>query len=180
MRPRGSLVRVLGVGFGLAVTVGNTIAAGILRTPGDVAASFPDPVLFVGVWVIGALYALLGANAVAELRPGRTGNEVLGASLDRMRREGIDGTVYSHPVGMHGHGAGPLIGLWDRQEGVAGRGDVPIRKDSWYSTELQVTSPVPEWGGQGVRVAQEEEIRIDSAGRRHWILPRQERCHLIQ
>ena len=42
---------------------------------------------------------------VAELRPGRTGNEVLRASLERMRREGIDGTVYSHPVGMHGHGA---------------------------------------------------------------------------
>ncbi len=67
MRPSGSLVRVLGVGFGLAVTVGNTIAAGILRTPGDVAASFPDPLLFVGIWVVGALYALLGANAIAEL-----------------------------------------------------------------------------------------------------------------
>jgi len=67
VRPRGSLVRVLGVGFGLAVTVGNTIAAGILRTPGDVASYFPDPVLFVGVWVVGAVYALLGANAVAEL-----------------------------------------------------------------------------------------------------------------
>jgi basic amino acid/polyamine antiporter, APA family len=64
---RGSLVRVLGVSFGLAVTVGNTIAAGILRTPGDVAASFPDPVLFIGIWVVGALYALLGANAIAEL-----------------------------------------------------------------------------------------------------------------
>jgi basic amino acid/polyamine antiporter, APA family len=64
---RGTLVRVLGVSFGLAVTVGNTIAAGILRTPGDVAASFPDPVFFVGIWIVGALYALLGANAIAEL-----------------------------------------------------------------------------------------------------------------
>jgi basic amino acid/polyamine antiporter, APA family len=58
---------VLGVSFGLAVTVGNTIAAGILRTPGDVASYFPDPLLFVGIWVIGAVYALLGANAIAEL-----------------------------------------------------------------------------------------------------------------
>jgi basic amino acid/polyamine antiporter, APA family len=64
---RGTLVRVLGVSFGLAVTVGNTIAAGILRTPGDVAAYFPDPLLFVGIWVIGAVYALLGANAISEL-----------------------------------------------------------------------------------------------------------------
>jgi basic amino acid/polyamine antiporter, APA family len=67
VRPRGSLLRVLGVGFGLAVTVGNTIAAGILRTPGDVASYFPDPLLFVGIWLVGALYALLGANAIAEL-----------------------------------------------------------------------------------------------------------------
>jgi basic amino acid/polyamine antiporter, APA family len=67
VKASGSLVRVLGVGFGLAVTIGNTIAAGILRTPGDVAASFPDPLLFVGIWVVGALYALLGANAIAEL-----------------------------------------------------------------------------------------------------------------
>src|SRR5918997_394104 len=64
---RGTLVRVLGVSFGLAVTVGNTIAAGILRTPGDVASYFPDPLLFVGVWVVGAFYTLLGANAIAEL-----------------------------------------------------------------------------------------------------------------
>ncbi len=62
-----SLVRAFGVGFGLAVTIGNTIAAGILRTPGDVATSFPEPVLFVGIWLLGAAYAFLGANAVAEL-----------------------------------------------------------------------------------------------------------------
>ena len=61
------LVRVLGVGFGLAVTIGNTIAAGILRTPGDVAASFPEPALVVGIWLLGAAYAFLGANAIAEL-----------------------------------------------------------------------------------------------------------------
>jgi APA family basic amino acid/polyamine antiporter len=62
-----SLVRVLGVGFGLAVTIGNTVAAGILRTPGDVATSFPEPALFVGIWLLGAAYAFLGANAIAEL-----------------------------------------------------------------------------------------------------------------
>src|SRR3712207_6225475 len=58
---------------------------------------------------------------VAELRTGRTGNEVLRASLERMRRDGIDGTVYSHPVGMHGHGAGPLIGLWRSEERRVGK-----------------------------------------------------------
>ena len=117
---------------------------------------------------------------VEEMRPGRTGNEALHATLARMRAAGLNGTVYTHPIGDHGHGAGPLIGLWDRQEGVPARGDVPIRPNSWFSTELQVTSPVPEWGGQEVRMAQEEEIRIDAAGQRHWILPRQEHLHLIR
>jgi len=66
-RPSGSLLRILGLAFGLAVTVGNTIGAGILRTPGDIASLLPSPWLFIGIWVVGALYALLGANALAEL-----------------------------------------------------------------------------------------------------------------
>lgn len=64
---RGGLLRVLGVGFGLAVIIGNTIGAGILRTPGDVARYLPYPALFLGVWVVGGLYALLGAFSLSEL-----------------------------------------------------------------------------------------------------------------
>ena len=63
----GRLLRVLGVGFGLAVIIGNTIGAGIFRTPGDIAAHLQSPWLFLAVWVIGGLYALLGAVALAEL-----------------------------------------------------------------------------------------------------------------
>ncbi len=65
--PTGKLLRVLGVAFGLAVTVGATIGMGILRTPGDVAAQLPSAWLFIGVWLIGGLYALLGTLQVAEL-----------------------------------------------------------------------------------------------------------------
>lgn len=61
------LLAVLGVVFGLSVTIGNTIGSGILRTPGLVAQLLPSPWLFIGVWIIGALYAALGANALAEL-----------------------------------------------------------------------------------------------------------------
>jgi len=64
---RGALLRVLGVGFGLAVTIGGTIGMGILRTPGEVAAQLPTPELFIGVWILGGVYALLGAISVAEL-----------------------------------------------------------------------------------------------------------------
>jgi basic amino acid/polyamine antiporter, APA family len=65
--PAGHLLQVLGVAFGLAVLVGNTIGMGILRTPGEVAARLPSVPLFMAVWVAGAVYALLGALTVAEL-----------------------------------------------------------------------------------------------------------------
>jgi basic amino acid/polyamine antiporter, APA family len=63
----GRLLRVLGVGFGIAVIIGNTIGAGIFRAPGSIAQNLPDPWLFLGVWIIGGLYALLGAVSLAEL-----------------------------------------------------------------------------------------------------------------
>lgn len=66
-RRSGRLLAILGVAFGISIIVGNSIGSGILRTPGEVARLLPSPVLFLGVWVIGALYAMLGANVLAEL-----------------------------------------------------------------------------------------------------------------
>jgi hypothetical protein len=77
-----------------------------------------------------------------------------------MKAAAINGTVYSHPIGLHGHGAGPLIGLWDYQDGVPGRGDAQVIPSMWFSIELQATTPVPEWGGQAVRMAQEEDAIV--------------------
>lgn len=65
--PARGLLRVLGVLFGATIIVGNTIAAGILRTPGDVASLLPSPAWFLGVWIAGGLYALCGAMTMAEL-----------------------------------------------------------------------------------------------------------------
>jgi len=115
-----------------------------------------------------------------EIKPGRTGNEILRSSLVRMRAAGIDGTVYSHPIGMNGHGAGPLIGLWDHQEGVPGRGDAPVIPAMWFSVELQATSPVPEWNGQRVSMALEEDMVIDAAGAKTWALRRQTEFHIVR
>ena len=117
---------------------------------------------------------------VSELRPGRTGNEVLASSRARMKAMGIDGTVYSHPIGVHGHGAGPLIGLWDYQDGVPGRGDGKVIPSMWYSIELQSTTPVPEWNNQPVRSAQEEDVIIDAAGNVRWALARQTKFWLVK
>ena len=65
--PDGRLLRVFGAAFGVAVAVGNTIGGGILRTPGQIAEYLPDPTLFMGVWLLGGLYAFLGAVSLAEL-----------------------------------------------------------------------------------------------------------------
>ncbi len=115
-----------------------------------------------------------------EMKPGRSGNEVLKSSLARIRAAGIKGTVYSHPIGDHGHGAGPLIGLWDRQEGVPGRGDVPLMPETWFSIELSARVPVPEWNNRDLWIGMEEDASLDAAGRASWINRRQSSYHLVR
>jgi Xaa-Pro aminopeptidase len=128
--------------------------------------------------------ALANANAMQdiameEIRPGRTGNEILGALLGRMKAKNITGTMYSHPIGMNGHGSGPLIGLWDYQDGVPGRGDAKVIPSMWYSIELQATTPVPEWDGQPVQMAQEEDMIIGADGKTRWAFKRQSELFLV-
>ncbi len=129
--------------------------------------------------------ALANANAMQdiameEIKPGRTGNEILKSVLDRMKGKGIDGTMYSHPIGLNGHGAGPLIGLWDYQDGVPGRGDATVIPSMWFSIELQATTPVPEWGGQPVRMAQEEDMVMGADGKPRWAIRRQDKLFLVR
>jgi hypothetical protein len=95
-----------------------------------------------------------------------------------MKAAGIQGSVYTHPIGDHGHGAGPLIGLWDRQESIPGRGDLNVLSDMWFSIELSATTKVPEWNDQELWVGQEEDVIVKENGTR-WVLPRQTTYHLI-
>jgi hypothetical protein len=127
----------------------------------------------------GAAAALRNSNRLQdilleEMVPGRTGNEVLRSTLERMRAEGLDGTMYTHPIGDHGHGAGPTIGLWDRQEGVPGRGDVPLRPNTWFSIELQATTPVPSGAASACGWRRRRRRTSTLHGERHWVLRRQE------
>jgi Xaa-Pro aminopeptidase len=101
---------------------------------------------------------------VGALAVGRTGNEVLATARAAAVAEGIQADVYSHPVGFHGHGAGPAIGQWDEQGGVPGAGDYPVHLDTVYALELAVRRPVPEWGGQCVRLALEQGIALTADG----------------
>ena len=132
----------------------------------------------------GLKQALANSNAMQtfameETRPGRTGNEILASVRQRMKAAGIDGTMYTHPIGMNGHGAGPLIGLWDYQDGVPDRGEARVIASMWFSIELQATTPVAEWGGQPVRMAQEEDMIVGADGRTRWALKRQDRLFLV-
>jgi Xaa-Pro aminopeptidase len=129
--------------------------------------------------------ALANANRLQDLlmermKPGRSGNEVLTDTLAAMKAEGINGSIYTHPIGDHGHGAGPLIGLWDRQQGVPGRGDVLVLPGTWFSIELAATTAVREWGGKELWVGAEEDAVIDEAGRASWVLKRQTEYHLVK
>ncbi len=117
---------------------------------------------------------------MAEMNPGRTGNETLSAALAAMKAAGIEGTIYTHPVGDHGHAAGPLIGLWDNQKGVPHRGELKLRPATWFSIELESVSPIPEWGGRKLSCRQEEDAYLDDRGERHWVFRRQERFHLVR
>lgn len=113
-----------------------------------------------------------------HMKIGRTGNEVLEATLNESRIFGINTQIYSHPLGFHGHAAGPTIGLWDKQDGVPGKGDYPIYDNTAYSIEMNIRRAVQEWDGQEVRIALEEDA-IMQAGNMRWLDGRQESLHLI-
>ena len=114
-----------------------------------------------------------------KMEVGLTGNEILSAARAQMASEGVRGTIYNHPIGDHGHGAGPLIGRWDAQEGVPVRGDIPLRASTWHSIELQARFPIPEWGGKEASCRQEEEVFVDENGDRNWVFRRQTSFHLV-
>ncbi|MBN9385186.1 MAG: M24 family metallopeptidase [Chitinophagaceae bacterium] len=114
----------------------------------------------------------------AAFSEGRTGNQILAAALARASLEGIQGAIYTHPIGYHGHGAGPAIGLWDRQGGVSGSGDFPMHNRTAYSVELNAVSEVPEWK-KAVKIMLEEDGYFDEKGFRY-INGRQREMFLIR
>jgi Xaa-Pro aminopeptidase len=98
---------------------------------------------------------------------GRTGNQILRMSLDQAKAEGLRPSIYTHPIGYHGHAAGPTIGMWDKQGGVPGSGDYPLYPNTAYAIELNVTESIPEWGGMDVRIMLEEDAWFDGVSVRY-------------
>jgi Xaa-Pro aminopeptidase len=128
---------------------------------------------------------LKAANTLQDLtmkfaRVGETGNNALRDARAAAIKAGIVPSIYCHPVGYHGHAAGPPIGMTDYQEGVPIRGDYPFVPYTWHSIELNATHKVPEWGGQAVRFALEEDAAIMADGKWDWIDGRQTEFYLIK
>jgi Xaa-Pro aminopeptidase len=98
-------------------------------------------------------------------KPGLSGNELLKNILTRARDEGLPNPrVYSHSLGLFLHEPGPLIGLPWEQESCAGRGDVKLEYNTTFTMELSVSGPVPEWDGQEIRMALEEDVVFTREG----------------
>jgi len=110
---------------------------------------------------------------------GATGNQALAGALAQAKQEGLTPSIYCHPIGYHGHGAGPPIGMTDYQNGVPGRGDYIFRPNTWHSIELNVKHVVKEWGNQSVQFAEEEDAALLDGGW-SWIAPRQAQFYLIR
>ncbi len=101
-------------------------------------------------------------SVTGSFRVSTTGNEVLASARTRATADGLQPTIYSHPIGYHGHGAGPSIGFWDNQAADQ-RGAMPIRPNTAWSIELSASVKVPEWGGQEVSFKTEEDAFFDGS-----------------
>lgn len=114
----------------------------------------------------------------ANFKTGLTGNELLAKTLADAKAQGLRATIYSHPIGHHGHGAGPTIGMWDNQTAIPGSGDYPLSANTAYSIELNVAVSGPEFGGD-LRMMLEEDGYFDGQ-QFQYFHGRQTRLHLIK
>lgn len=97
---------------------------------------------------------------------GKTGNQILAESRRQAISQGIVPSIYTHPLGFHGHAAGPTIGLWDKQNGVPFNGDYPVFNQTAYSIELNVTVFITEWK-KDIQIKLEEDGYFDNTGFRY-------------
>ncbi|MFZ8198334.1 M24 family metallopeptidase [Alteromonas portus] len=113
----------------------------------------------------------------SNFKVGRTGNAILSRSRQQAIEQGISPAIYTHPLGFHGHAAGPTIGMWDAQEGVPIQGDYPMFAQTAYSIELNAASFIEEWNKE-IRIMLEEDAFFDGE-KVMYLDGRQTEFHLI-
>ena len=118
-------------------------------------------------------------DLTASFKTGRSGNQVLAASLEASQRRGVVAATYSHPIGYFGHSSGPTIGMWDNQGDTPVRGDWPITAMTAYAIEGNIKAKIPEWDGQWVQIKLEQTALFDGE-RVIYIAGRQTSWHLVQ
>ncbi|RMA58661.1 M24 family metallopeptidase [Ulvibacter antarcticus] len=97
---------------------------------------------------------------------GRSGNEILLQSLSEAKKEGLQPSIYTHPLGTYGHSAGPTIGMWDSQGGVPGTGDYLLYPNTVYAIELNTTVNIAQWN-KDIRIMLEEAGYFGEKGFRY-------------
>ena len=128
--------------------------------------------------------ALAGGNRWQDIltgsfQEGRTGNEILAATIKGCAAAGLDCSTYSHPLGFFGHSLGPTIGMWDNQGPTPGTGDWSLHRDTAYAIEGNIAVSLPEWGGQRLQVMLEQGALFDGKQVRY-LAGRQTDWHLIR
>ncbi len=131
--------------------------------------------------------ALRRANRVAdifmgEFITGRTGNDIVAAAMKMGEAEGLRPLIYSHPLGVHGHGAGCTADARPPEsapEDIKQRGEYPLYPDTAYAIEFSSTTAVPEWDNQDVRIGYEETGVYTEAGCK-FVDGRQTKFYLIR
>lgn len=111
-------------------------------------------------------------------KTGRTGNEILSSAQRALKAQGIQHAIYSHPLGVFGHGPGPTIGMWDNQGPTPVRGDWPLHPMTGYAIEGNVAVRIPEWDNQPVQMKLEQSAIFDGQ-RVHYLAGRQTELHLV-
>lgn len=91
----------------------------------------------------------------SNFKTGATGNQMLLASLEQAKAQGLRPSIYTHPLGVYGHSSGPTIGMWDSQGGVPVNGDYPLYPNTVYAIELNTTVNIPAWN-KDIRIMLEE------------------------
>ncbi len=109
--------------------------------------------------------ALVQANRLQDIftsnfKVGRSGNEMLSMSRQQAIEEGISPSIYTHPIGYHGHAAGTTLGMWDAQDGVPVQGDYPLHENTAYSIELNAAVFVSQWNKE-IKIMLEEQAFFD-------------------
>lgn len=124
-------------------------------------------------------HALQDALMRRHSRPGRLAADVYTDTMAEMKARNIEAMVYSHPVGMHGHGLGASIDFRAAQRPDIGQAQKRLRLGSYISVELNTATPVPEWDGQQVFVMMEDVAHLTAGG---WTFfrPRQAQWYVVR